>query len=154
MGQLSATKHILLLINSLNNMVWTMNNKEIFYQLAKMTTIHTFIAVSSICQGYVSQIDVNFFFLNGDLKRKIYMESPPRFSHNQGEFYKFKKTLYGLKQALHAWFDKFAFIILSLYLCSSGHDLTLFVRTIYHDLILLLLFDDDMIFIGDVINKI
>jgi hypothetical protein len=41
-----------------------MNYKEIFAPVTKITTIHTFITVTSVCQRHISQLDVKNTFLN------------------------------------------------------------------------------------------
>ena len=49
-------------------------------------------------------------FLHGDLQEEVYMEQTSGFVA-QGEIGKvcgLRKSLYGLKQSPHAWFDKFS----------------------------------------------
>jgi hypothetical protein len=53
------------------------------------------------------QLDVKSAFLNGELKEEVYVEQPQWFII-QGEeenVYKLRKTLYGLKQTLRAWYN-------------------------------------------------
>jgi hypothetical protein len=54
------------------------------------------------------------------------MTPPPSVSHDSGYVCKLKKTLYDLKQAPHAWFDKFSVVISSLGFVSSNHDSAFF----------------------------
>jgi len=91
-----------------------MDYEETFAPMAKMTTIRTLIAVASIRQWLISQMDVKNAFLNGELQEEVYMEPPPGVSHNPGEVCKLKNALYGLKQAPRAWFEKFTTVITSL----------------------------------------
>ncbi|CAJ2675738.1 unnamed protein product [Trifolium pratense] len=120
-----------------------MDYEETFAPVAKMTTIRTLIAVASVRQWHISQMDVKNAFLNGDLHEEVYMVPPPGVSHNQGEVCKLKKALYGLKQAPRAWFQKFSTVITSLGFRSSDYDSALFVRTTSHGRILLSLYVDD-----------
>jgi len=103
-----------------------MDYKEIFFPVAKMTTIRTLIVVASIRQLHISQLDVKNAFLNGDLQEEVYMALPPGISHESGYVCKLKKALYGLKQAPRAWFEKFSIVISSLGLVSSSHDSAFF----------------------------
>ena len=53
-------------------------------------------------------MDVKTMFLNGNLEHSIYME-PPAGSIDYGQsdtIWKLEKSLYGLKQALHVWYQK------------------------------------------------
>jgi hypothetical protein len=56
-------------------------------------------------------MDVKNAFLHGDLKEKNYM-TPSMFSSSSTEVCNLKWSLYGLKQALQAWFEKFLTTIL------------------------------------------
>ncbi|KAL5734666.1 hypothetical protein ACOSP7_032527 [Xanthoceras sorbifolium] len=91
-----------------------MDYEETFAPVVKMTTVRTLIAVASIRQWHISQMDVKNAFLNSDLHEEIYMAPPPGVSHNPREVCKLKKSLYGLKQAPRAWFEKFSAVITSL----------------------------------------
>lgn len=48
-------------------------------------------------------------FLNSDLEDKIYIEIPSGFEmfNNSNKVYRLRKSLYGLKQSLKAWFESF-----------------------------------------------
>ncbi|XP_050920532.1 uncharacterized mitochondrial protein AtMg00810 [Lathyrus oleraceus] len=89
--------------------------------LAKIITIHTLIAVSSVFQWHISQMDVECAFLNGDLHKKVYMVPSPGVSH----YYK-----------------------------EVDYDLALFATTIFHSLILISLYIDDIITTSDDVNGI
>ncbi|KAL5563912.1 hypothetical protein UlMin_033659 [Ulmus minor] len=61
-----------------------MDYEETFAPVAKTTTIHTLIAVASVRQWHISQLDVKNAFLNGDLQNKVYMAPPSGVSHDSG----------------------------------------------------------------------
>jgi hypothetical protein len=82
--------------------------EETFAPVAKMITVRTVISIAA-SQGWpLHQMDVKNDFLHGDLKEDIYMTPPPGlFSSSSSTVCKLKRSLYGLKQALRAWFEKF-----------------------------------------------
>ena len=63
----------------------------------------------------LQQMDVEMTFLNGNLEEEVYMKQPKRFSSSGGEHLvcKFKKSIYGLKQASRQWYLKFHDVISS-----------------------------------------
>ena len=93
-------------------------------------------------------------FLNGDLQDKVYMASLSGVSHDSEYVCKLKKALYGVKQAPRAWFEKFSTVISCLQFVSSSHDSALFVKYTDAGRIILFLYIDDMIIIGDDIDGI
>jgi hypothetical protein len=131
-----------------------MDYEETFAPVAKMITIRTLIAVASIRQWHIYQLDVKNVFLNGDLQEEVYMAPPLGISHDFGYVCKLKKALYGLKQAPRAWFEKFSIVISSLGFVSSSHDSALFIKCTDVGRIILSLYVDDMIITGDDIDGI
>jgi len=130
-----------------------MDYEETFAPIAKMAT-RTLIAVASVRQWRISQLDVKNAFLNGDLQEEVYMAPPPGVPHDSGYVCKLKKALYGLKQAPRAWFEKFSVVISFLGFASSSHDSVLFVKCTDTGPIILSLYVDDMIITGDNIDGI
>ena len=59
------------------------------------------------------------------------------------------RALYGLKQTPRAWFATFSSTITQLGFTFSSHDNALFTRQTPHDIVLLLLYVNDMIIIGN-----
>jgi histone deacetylase 1/2 len=59
------------------------------------------------------------------------------------------KALYGLKQAPRAWFDKFSNFLMEFGFICSKSDPSLFVYAHNNNLILLLLYVDDMVITGN-----
>lgn len=74
-----------------------MDYKETFAHVAKMTNVRTPVAIASICQWHISQMDVKNVFLNGDLQEEVYMVHPPGVPHQPSEVCRLRKALYGLK---------------------------------------------------------
>ena len=84
----------------------------------------------------------------------FYMVPSPSVSYNLGEVCRLKKTLYGLKQAPHAWFVKFSDVLTSLSFNPSHHNPILFLKCASTGRILLSLYVNDMIIIGDDVDRI
>ena len=99
-------------------------------------------------------MDVKNAFLNGDLSEEVYMRPPPDLSVNSNKVCHFRRVLYGLKQALRAWFAKFSSTISRLGYMASHYDSALFLHCTNKGTILLLLYADDMIIIGDNLSGI
>eukprot|EP00257_Ricinus_communis_P020224 XP_015579409.1 uncharacterized protein LOC107261852 [Ricinus communis] len=94
-------------------------------------------------------MDIKNAFLNGDLHEEVYIIPPPGLDHHPGEVCKLRKALYSLKQAPHACFEKFPTVITSLSFHPSNYDSALFIKSTSASQILLSLYVDDMIIIGD-----
>jgi hypothetical protein len=69
-----------------------------------MTTIHTLLAMNSVQEWSISQLNVKNAFPNGELCEDVYMCPPPGYSIPEGMVCHIRRSLYGLKQAPRAWF--------------------------------------------------
>ncbi|CAM8959832.1 unnamed protein product [Rhodiola kirilowii] len=125
------------------------DNEETFAPVAHMTTIRTLLAVASVQQWSISQLDVKNAFLNGELWEEVYMRPPPGYSVPKGMICRLRRSLYALKQAPRAWFECFSSVITAAGFSPSAHDPALFVHTSSRGQTLLLLYVDDMLITGD-----
>ena len=97
-------------------------NVDFFYTyspVTKVTSIRLFIAIAAIHNLKIHQMDVKITFLNGDLEEEIYMDQPQGFVQpcHENKVCKLTKSLYGLKQALKQWHEKFDRSIVDLDPC-------------------------------------
>ncbi|WVZ72126.1 hypothetical protein U9M48_020636 [Paspalum notatum var. saurae] len=122
---------------------------ETFTHVAHMTTVRALLAVASVREWSISQLDVKNAFLNGELREEVYMQPPPGYSVPEGMVCRLRRSLYGLKQAPRAWFQRFASVVTSPGFSASAHDPALFVHTSSRGRTLLFLYVDDMIITGD-----
>nr|GEZ14533.1 putative ribonuclease H-like domain-containing protein [Tanacetum cinerariifolium] len=103
-------------------------------------------------QGWpIHQFDVKNVFLHGELKEKVYMEAPPGFLEHfkPGEACRLKKSLYGLKHSLRAWFGRFTLAMKSYDFKQSNSDYTMFLKNKKNRVTCLIIYVDDMVIIGN-----
>ncbi|GJU35294.1 zinc finger, CCHC-type containing protein [Tanacetum coccineum] len=83
--------------------------------VACISIIRLLIAMASIHNLIIHQMDVKTTFLNGDLDEEVYMNQPHGFimHDNENKVCKLIKSLYGLKQAPKQWHQKFDEVVLS-----------------------------------------
>ena len=74
---------------------------DTYASVARKTSIRFLLALSSIHNIYVHQMDVKIAILNGNLNEEVYMEQSEGFvlRGNEYKVCKLVKSLYGLKQA-------------------------------------------------------
>ncbi|GJU27639.1 ribonuclease H-like domain-containing protein [Tanacetum coccineum] len=91
--------------------------KESFAPVARLEAVRIFIAYDAHKSFPIYQMDVKTAFLNGLLKEEVYVAQPDRFvdPDHLEKVYRLRKPLYGLKQALRAWYDE-----LSKFMISKG----------------------------------
>lgn len=87
---------------------------------------------------------------HGTLNEVVYMEQPPGFQDPKKPHHVclLRKSLYGLRQAPRAWFDKFSNFLLEYGFFCSSTDPSLFIYHTDLDTILLLLYVDDIVLTG------
>nr|GEV28660.1 hypothetical protein [Tanacetum cinerariifolium] len=112
--------------------------KESFAPVARLEAIRIFLAYAAHMNMVVFQRDVKSTFLNGNLRKKIYVSQSDGFVDldNPNHVYKLKKALYGLKQAPRAWCDMLSSFLISQNFSKGLVDLTLFIRRNGNDLLL------------------
>ena len=102
---------------------------KMFTPVVKWDSIQILLALAAQLNLEVDQMDVKTDFLNRDLEHSIYME-PPLGSIDYGRpniVWKLKKSLYGLKQASHTWYQKAKQEFLTLAVTRSDADHSVFV---------------------------
>nr|GEU85137.1 retrovirus-related Pol polyprotein from transposon TNT 1-94 [Tanacetum cinerariifolium] len=144
---------------------------EVFAPVARIEAIRLFLAFASYIRFMVYQMDVKSAFLYGKIEEEVYVTQPKGFVDPQQpkKVYKVVKALHGLHQAPRAWLVPF----FSKNSCTSRHstrekaflcrfisrkrssrdsytrgtiDKTLFLKKNNHDIILVQVYVDDIIF--------
>nr|GEV91674.1 copia protein [Tanacetum cinerariifolium] len=92
-------------------------------------------------------MDVKSAFLNDFINEDVYVVQPPGFIdfEKSDPVYKFKKDLYGLKQAHKAWYDRLKAFLIKHYKMGMI-DNTLFTKKKSSNLIIVQIYIDDVIF--------
>ncbi|RVW48987.1 Retrovirus-related Pol polyprotein from transposon TNT 1-94 [Vitis vinifera] len=101
-------------------------------------------------QWLVHQLDVENAFLNGDLEEEVFMTQHQGFVNPTYPTYvcKLHKALYGLNQAPRAWFQKLRIALLDYGFQSSRADTSLFIFHTASDILILLVYVDDILVTG------
>jgi histone deacetylase 1/2 len=123
---------------------------ETFSPVVKASTIRLILTIG-LSQGWtIRQLDVNNAFLHGDLQERVYLAQPP--GHEDPALPQhvclLHKALYGLKQAPRAWYMKFSNYIQSMGFLRCPYDQSLFYQRQGSDILLLLIYVDDILITG------
>jgi hypothetical protein len=96
-------------------------------------------------------MNVSNAFLHGILDEEVYMEQPQGFVHPAylDHVCGLHKSLYGLKQALRAWFTRLSQALLDIGFSGSQLDPSLFTYHTAKAHIFLLVYVDDIILTGN-----
>nr|GEY36177.1 hypothetical protein [Tanacetum cinerariifolium] len=122
--------------------------EESLASVARMEAIRIFLAYAAHKSFSVFQIDVKTAFLHVSLKEYVYVCQPEGFidDDHPSHVYKLKKALYGLKQAPKAWYDELSTFLLRNHFFKGTIDPTLFIRRFYDDILVVHVYEDDIIF--------
>ena len=130
--------------------------EETFALVARYTSSRTILGLASNMKWKLHQMDIKTTFLNG-LIEEVYIEQPQGFETGDQETHvcKLKKALYGLKQAPRAWYGRIDAFLMSLEFTKSKANSNLYYKVEGDELMILLLYVDDLFIIGEekIINE-
>lgn len=125
---------------------------ETFAPVVKYKSLRVMLALATMLNYNLHQMDVITAFLNGELKEDVYMRVPQGFFGGDldgpsGEWVvKLLRSLYGTKQAPHVWNEAVNQFIISLGFKRLSSDTCVYVRaTATSHLIILSIFVDDIV---------
>ena len=122
--------------------------EDTFAPIEKWATIRTLFALAAQNGWKAHQMDVKTTFFNGDLKDNVFMSQPKGFAMkgHEHKVCKLVKSLYGLKQALRAWYEKLTEHLLKLnFKHYDLNDATLFVKKVNKTVVYLVVYLDDLL---------
>jgi hypothetical protein len=120
---------------------------ETFTPVVKPVTIQTVLTIAASRHWPTKQLDVSNAFLHGHLHERVLCQQPTVFvdPSQPKDVCLLDKSLYGLRQAPHAWFTRFAEFIVKLDFRAARSDSSLFVPRCGNDIAYLLLYVDDIV---------
>jgi hypothetical protein len=125
--------------------------EETFSLVARYTSIRTIIALAAKMKWKLHQMDVKTVFLNGVIEEEVYIEQPQGFEVEDRNTHvcRLKKDLYGLKQAPRAWYGRICSFLTSLGFTKSKVYSNLYFKVMNDELVILLLYVDDLFLTGE-----
>ena len=93
------------------------------------------------------QSDIITAFLNGELKKDIYMKQPEGFTRKRKEYnvWKLKRSLYGLKQSLRCWNEKLDCQLKKIGLKQLKNDLCIYTLSSEGEMFIVAVYVNDLI---------
>ncbi|GKE19325.1 retrovirus-related pol polyprotein from transposon TNT 1-94 [Tanacetum coccineum] len=122
--------------------------EESFTPVTRIEAIRIFIANAANKNLTIYQMDVKTTFLNGELKKEVYVSQPEGFidPDHLTHVYRLNKAFYGLKQSPRAWYDTLLRFLLDNNFSKGAVDPTLFTRKTGTHILLVQIYVDDIIF--------
>ena len=121
---------------------------EVFSPVVKHSSIRVLLALVSLLDLELEQLDVKTAFLHGDLEETIYMQQPDGFvvPGKEDHVCLLKKSLYGLKQSPRQWYKRFDSFMIDIRYIKSEYDSCVYHTKLFDNTyIYLLLYVDDML---------
>ncbi|CAM8998933.1 unnamed protein product [Rhodiola kirilowii] len=125
---------------------------EIFAPVVKYKTLRLLLAMTTVYDWHLQQMDVKTEFLHGNLNETIYMSQAIGYVDHKlpDHVCLLRKSIYGLKQSPRQWNIKFNECMMSLGFARSKYDTCLYLKRPKSGLILyLLLYVDDILIMSN-----
>lgn len=123
--------------------------EETFSPVARYGSIRTVLALAAARKLKIKQFDIKTAFLYGELNEDVFMKQPTGFDDGSNKVCKLRKSLYGLKQASRCWNRKFTSFTEEFGFTASQSDPCVFIKTNGTDIIMLVIYVDDGMIVGN-----
>ena len=129
---------------------------DTYSPLTKITSIRMLIALATVHDLKIHQMDVKTAFLNGELEEEIYMEQPEGFvvPGKEEKVCRLVKSLYGLKQAPKQWHAKFDQTMLTNGFKINECDKCVYIKNVPNHEVIVCLYVDDVLIMSKYIDNI
>ena len=125
--------------------------EETLAPVARYSSIISILALLVQMGWHIHQMDVKNVFLNGVIEEEVYTNQPEGFEIFDSESHvcRLKRALYGLKQEPCAWYARIDSYFTGLGFTKSEADASLYQIVVDGKLLIIVLYADDLILIGD-----
>ena len=131
---------------------------ETFSPVARFESLRLLLALATLEDWHIHQMDVKSAFLNGELEEEIFMEQPKGFvvAGQEARVCCLKKAIYGLKQASHMWNLQFHGVLIGLGFMWTFADVGVYVCHKHEGdgVMIIILYVDDITMMGALLANI
>jgi hypothetical protein len=122
---------------------------ETFSPILKSSSMRVLLAFVAYHGLDIHQMDVITAFLNGFLQEEVYMTLPKGLDipNKQHLVCKLKKSLYGLKQSSHTWYNRLNSFLLSINFIQTDANSNIYICHQKHRFIILVIYVDETLLI-------
>ena len=123
--------------------------EKTFSPVARLNSIRVILSLALNNSWDLCQLDVKNAFLYDDLIESVLMEQSPGYvAQGEDRVCRLKKAIYGLKQSLRVWFEKFSQVVVVVGFQRCAVDHSVFYRKITYGCALLAVYIDDILVTG------
>ncbi|KAL0411352.1 UNVERIFIED_CONTAM: Retrovirus-related Pol polyprotein from transposon RE2 [Sesamum latifolium] len=125
--------------------------EETYSPVAMAKSIRILLAIAKWYDYEIWQIDVKTAFLNGFIKKEIFMDQPEGFTAvgEEQKVCRLQRSIYGLKQAFRSWKTRFDEVIRGYDFIKNDYDPCIYKKISGSSVAYLVLYVDDILFIGN-----
>ncbi|CAB0002804.1 unnamed protein product, partial [Nesidiocoris tenuis] len=123
--------------------------QETYSPVVKYSSLRFLMSMAAVKDWDIDHLDVKTAYLYGDLNEEIYVRPPANFSEPDGQVWRLKKAVYGLKQAGRCWNEKITEVLAQMKFHRSKSDPCIFVRNTESAIVIVALWVDDVIVFSD-----
>lgn len=120
---------------------------QTFDPVVQLSAIHILLALATMHDWEVVQLDVKTAFLKGFLQEDIYMLQPHGYvvKGKEKDVCKLKRSIYGLKQSGKSWYERMGGYLIVCGFSKCPSDGNIYIRRSCYFIVILALYVDDCI---------